>query len=482
MAKTDNLKDFLIDVADAIREKTGTTEPINPQDFSDTIKGIQSGGGVSEKNDVTFYDYNGTILHSYSKDDFLALTEMPPLPTREGLICQEWNWSIEDAQEHMRTNVGLIIGATYITDDGKTRLYIRIAVEGRMDVPLSFSQTIANGVVIDWGDGSETQTLSGTGQKNTTHHYNDIGDYCITLNPVEGCDVSLGYGLSGYSVLGNVNTMTGYANMLQRCEIGRGVSAIGAAFSNCYSLTSIVIPKGVTSIGAIFTKLNSLSLIALPQGITTIASSAFQACYNLASIVIPGSVASIGSNAFYQCYTLTYVVLSQGVTSIGSKAFQNCFSLASIVIPEGVTSIGTGLFDSCYSLSSVVIPQSVTSLKGDDFRYCRSLASIVIPQGVTSLSDEMCSGCYALTSIVIPSSVTSISANALTDCKSLAYCDFSELVSVPSLANTNVFSGVASDCKIVVPDALYDEWIAATNWSSHASKIIKKSEWDAQNA
>jgi hypothetical protein len=29
---------------------------------------------------------------------------------------------------------------------------------------------------------------------------------------------------------------------------------------------------------------------------------------------------------------------------------------------------------------------------------------------------------------------------------------------------------------------LYDEWIAATNWSTYASKIIKKSEWDSQNA
>jgi hypothetical protein len=33
--------------------------------------------------------------------------------------------------------------------------------------------------------------------------------------------------------------------------------------------------------------------------------------------------------------------------------------------------------------------------------------------------------------------------------------------------------------RIIVPDALYDEWIAATNWSSHASRIIKASEFNA---
>lgn len=43
MAKNDNLKDFLSDVADAIREKKGSTDLINPQDFSSEIASIQSG-------------------------------------------------------------------------------------------------------------------------------------------------------------------------------------------------------------------------------------------------------------------------------------------------------------------------------------------------------------------------------------------------------------------------------------------------------
>jgi hypothetical protein len=43
MSKQDNLTDFLTDVADAIREKKGTTEKINPQKFSEEIRGIESG-------------------------------------------------------------------------------------------------------------------------------------------------------------------------------------------------------------------------------------------------------------------------------------------------------------------------------------------------------------------------------------------------------------------------------------------------------
>lgn len=45
MAKNDNLTDFLTDVANAIREKKGTSNLINPQNFSDEIKSIESGGG-----------------------------------------------------------------------------------------------------------------------------------------------------------------------------------------------------------------------------------------------------------------------------------------------------------------------------------------------------------------------------------------------------------------------------------------------------
>lgn len=46
MAKTDNLQDYLSDLADAIREKKGMTEPINAQDFASEIASIEGGGKV----------------------------------------------------------------------------------------------------------------------------------------------------------------------------------------------------------------------------------------------------------------------------------------------------------------------------------------------------------------------------------------------------------------------------------------------------
>jgi hypothetical protein len=79
---------------------------------------------------------------------------------------------------------------------------------------------------------------------------------------------------------------------------------------------------------------------------------------------------------------------------------------------------------------------------------------------------------------VIPEGVTSISTYAFGNCWGMAYYDFRTSKSVPTLSNTNAFSGIPSDCKIVVPDSLYDTWVAATNWSTYANNIIKASEFN----
>ena len=378
-------------IKQAIIDKGGEVGDLTT--YATAITNLTSGGGggstSSGKGDVTFYDYDGTVLHSFSKDEFLALNELPSLPTQPGLTCQGWNYDITNAKTYVEEYGKLDIGATYITDDGKTRLYIRIAAEGRMTLPLYFTQTVTNGVTIDWGDGSATQTLSGTGNKNTSHTYASIGDYCITLTVASGCTLGLGHNSSSYCVMGSIgNNGRVYCNMLQKVEIGAG---------------------------------------------TSIGNYAFYYCYSLSSVVIPNSVTSIGGSAFYSCYSLSSVVIPNSVTSIGNYVFYNCYSLSSVTIPNSVTSIGNYVFYNCYSLSSVVIPNSVTSIGGSAFY----------------------------------------------NCYGMAFYDFSNHTSVPTLSNTNAFTKIPSDCKIIVPDNLYDTWIAATNWSTYSSYIIKKSDWDA---
>ena len=432
---------YLLGTKNAIKEAivskgVRVTEDTTFRDYADKIMEIRGKEyyvpSLPSKGGVDFYDYDGGILHSYTKDEFLALSEMPSLPERLGLVCQGWNYSLEDAKAYVEEYGVLHIGAMYITDDGKTRLYISVESKVASEITLNFSLTTPNGLVIDWGDGVK-ETVSGTGVLNAIHNYEEIGDYVIAFEVAEGCIFGLGAQKDSYSQTPLFGSNKVYSNMLQKVEIGSGVSISGYAFNYCYSLTSMVIPQDVTSIG----------------------EGAFYDCRSLSSVVIPNSVTSIGSSAFNGCYSLSSVVIPNSVTSIGSSAFYDCYSLSSVVIPNSVTSIGSSAFYGCRSLSSVVIPNSVTSIDSSAFYQCYSLSSVVIPQGVTSIGSQAFNGC-----------------------SSLVILDFSELTSVPSLSSTNTIPTHA-EIRIIVPDDLYDTWIAATNWSSFASKIVKASEFNA---
>ena len=89
------------------------------------------------------------------------------------------------------------------------------------------------------------------------------------------------------------------------------------------------------------------------EGTLIIADGAFSDCSSLTGIVIPDSVTSIGYSAFRDCSSLTSIVIPDSVTSIGRWAFHGCSSLTSIVISDSVTSIGSFAFYGCDSLTTV---------------------------------------------------------------------------------------------------------------------------------
>lgn len=185
--------------------------------------------------------------------------------------------------------------------DGKTRLYIHVPPNSepnrppaRNQVPLYIQQTISQGVTIDWGDGSELETLEGTGKVNTTHTYQEGGDFVIALEVAEGCELGLGHGSSSYCVMGSTgNNGIVYCNILQKAVVGNGVTSIGR--------------------------------------------NAFYECHSLASVTIPNSVTSIGSNAFYDCYGVKEYHLKpiSPPTLSNASAFSSISSDCIIFVPKG---------------------------------------------------------------------------------------------------------------------------------------------------
>ena len=253
----------------------GTSDVTNYASVNVNVSGSSSGGSLFDP--VKFIDYDGTILYSYSVSDFMALTSMPSNPTHTGLISQGWNWSLADAKTQLTAypEVGLTIGQMYVTSDGKTRLYVHME-DGRLSPYLGICP---NGtVVVDWGDNSSTDTLTGTSLvtvQRVNHTYATAGDYIITLTVSSGSFAF--YGSSSYSfifsksVVSSENPDFVYRNCIKKIEIGNNVNIQNYAFLGCAALRSITIPTNITTIGMYaFQGCRALLSISIPDGITSI--------------------------------------------------------------------------------------------------------------------------------------------------------------------------------------------------------------------
>ena len=204
------------------------------------IAEIPTGGG-----DVNFYDWEGTLLFSYSVGEVQAMTSLPAPDTSSNyqsvdhdlLTFQEWNWSFANiktwVQNHSNQSLG--VGAIYTAIDGQNHDH--------------------------WNNPRLTNAKSIYMQKR--------GVTSIDDNAFQNC----------YS--------------LTAINIPDGVTSIGVnAFINCYSLTAINIPDGVTSISSgAFRGCYSLTAINIPDGVTSISNYAFLGCRELYDVVIHGKPA-----------------------------------------------------------------------------------------------------------------------------------------------------------------------------------------------
>lgn len=248
------------------------------------------------------------------------------------------------------------------------------------------------------------------------------------------------------------NMVFSECDSLSSVVIPDGVAVIGNdAFSYCELLKSIIIPDSVTSIrNSSFWGCSSLSSLVIPDGVTSIGNGAFADCGSLKNLVLPESVVSINGNLFckwngeVKCLSpnfifedgvlfnkdkstiisfrdkdITSYVIPDYVTSIEARAFSGCESLTSLVIPDSVVSIGDGAFSHCESLKNIVLPNSITGIGFCVFQHCHSLKSLVIPDSVTSIDSLAFCYCESLTSLVIPDGVTSIGDGAFCTCESL---------------------------------------------------------------
>ena len=222
---------------------------------------------------------------------------------------------------------------------------------------------------------------------------------------------------------------------------------------------------------------------------------------------------------FYNCKSLTQAP-ELPATTLAERSyghmFNGCTSLASApsILPattlykysysnmfNGCTSLATApnisattmadycceyMFADCISLTTA--PElPATTLANNCYQWmfkgCTSLTvAPTLPATknvVWGFYTRMFYNCTSLKRIKMNASSGSWGQNMFNGCTSLELVDMTGSTGVPQLDNVNNFDNTNDTYKIVVPDSLYNKWIAATNWASIASHIMKQSDWNA---
>lgn len=187
------------------------------------------------------------------------------------------------------------------------------------------------------------------------------------------------------------------------------------AFFNCGKLLSIVLPESVTSIGkGAFSTCSALTSIEFPSSLETIGEYAFSGS-GLTSVTVPEGVV-LGKSAFYFCKNLKEVVIYSTET-LPTGAFQKCTALESVALPEG-TVAAEGAFAECTALTSVSLPSTLEALTGT-FNGCTALAELQLPLGLKTIEGYAFNGCTALTELQLPLGLETIGKAAFNGCTAL---------------------------------------------------------------
>ena len=424
----------------------------------------------TELKPVLFLDYDGSILYSYTTEEFASLVSLPANPSHENLVSQGWNWTLSDAKTYLTTHDSLVIGQMYTTISEATEIDITLKAPNLSPYLII---TVSSPITIDWGDESEIDQITQAGQRAIQHTYSIAGNYTISIS---GDEASFTFDGNFYSanagVLYPTNTpskSTLYSSTIKAIRLGDNAVIGEGAFASCTQLESITIPSGATIIEKIaFYRCLSLKEITIPNTVTKLELGSFSGCSSLVSACIPNSVVTIEGESFNSCKELQNVSLPASIATIKQQAFNGCSSLSTVILPSSITTLEDRVFANCATLYSAEFTHSGTIIPNNIFASCGNLTSVVIPNTTQYIRDNAFSGCFSLQSITLPSTVIEINANAFANCSSLSEIHFRS-TTPPTVTNSNAFSGLPSNCIIYVPIGKLSTYTSATNYPSSST-------------
>lgn len=184
----------------------------------------------------------------------------------------------------------------------------------------------------------------------------------------------------------------------------------GSAFSNCTSLTSIVLPKTLTKIpNGCFSGCTSLTSVTATSEIAEIGSNAFSGCTSLPGVSFPGTLTSIGYSAFNGCENLEAIPDLSHASQMGSSAFQGCKRLFADVDLSSLGEIPSNAF--CYAQVNVVKLSSTLKSIGK-WAFIWGTLATDLPDTLESIGDYAFYAGALPETFAIPDSVTSVGSTA----------------------------------------------------------------------
>lgn len=463
------------DIADAIRTKNGKKELYTPPQMANAILTLPSKDTKKQENDIIFIDYDGTIVESYTKDEFLALEQMPDNPDHEdeGLTAEGWNWTLEDAKAFLALPGMryMTIGQTYTTTDGKHHIVIEIPEQKdrkteqivTVSIPVI---TLGSGAMIDWGDGTSAEALYAGAN---THTYYGAGKFTIKIYNDSSSSSSsvIGGSSSAYNILGvsvNSNPLT-YLVKAVHIAGDNGITFKGG-FKYLFELEALTISKD-------YHDENRTSSLASTFNTTLIKSLILGCPYE--SLESFYDYFSLNASGNYNNHQPDYISFPQSICLAGylpSSAFLQFSMVKRFDTPIKILPYNT--FYNAYFLEHVTLKSDaiINGNVGSIF-YNSGIEEIIVPDTITLIPTSFCAQCYRLNYAELPATITEIKASAFQNCNQLRELHI-KATTPPVLENTNALSGAGTNSvlRIYVPAESVEAYKAATNWATYADNIV----------
>lgn len=369
---------YLTDIADSIRTKKGTSNSMTVSQMPQEITSIPA--AEAKPGFITFYDWDGTILYTYSKEQIQNLTELPALPSAyRDYTANSWTETLVTLK---KCKSPWNVGVNYSTQRTSTKVYITLDAS-RLSV-------VSQMTVSNWGDGA-------TG--GTSHTYSQPGDYVVEL-PQASIDYRGRYrAILCASVDAQNKYVSGfYPNpIIKEVDLGTGSTLYQNLIGGCGDV-KVLIPMGCSAHKESSTSycmdtpfgMSRVSFLSWPSDFTTNDLNTFiRRNYYLEKAVIPSSLWNNGVSGveYLNLYNSKFppeIGTSLVLTSSNSEAFRPSRNCRIWQFPDGITEIGNATYDT-YFIEELITPSTITSLSNNIFNASYIQGVIEIGENVTSM-------------------------------------------------------------------------------------------------